>query len=275
MKKKIRIVSVILIGMLLLGTFFDLQINKIIYQPESSFSYILEIIAPILFANLLIIGASFMLFTSSFRNNIVKYSIQTIVYVLTIATSLLLCLGYLNVIGLLYGVVSIVISYIYVIKLPTELKPQFHQVGIMILLSAFTAMFIVEGIKPIWGRVRFRSMQDNFDLFTHWYQINGDKFRSFVPVTEEIKSFPSGHSEWIASVMCLSFAALVNPKWKNKETLIFTCSVVISFMVMFSRMLKGAHFLSDVTVGFSISLICFVLYRKILIKKLASINTSK
>lgn len=272
MKKQIRIVSIILVGMLLLGTFFDLQINKVIYQPESLFSYVLEIIAPLLFASLLIIGASFMLFTLSFKNNPLKYILQTVIYLLTIALSLLLCFGYLNVVGLLYGVANIIISYLYVIKLPKELKAPFHQVGIMILFSAYTAMFIVEGIKPLWGRVRFRSMQDNFDLFTHWYQINGNTFRSFVPVTEEIKSFPSGHSEWIASVMCLSFVALVNPKWKDKETLIFTSSVVLSFMVMFSRMLKGAHFLSDVTVGFSISLICFVVCRKILIKKLAAIK---
>lgn len=35
---------------------------------------------------------------------------------------------------------------------------------------------------------------------------------------------------------------------------------------MLSRMMQGAHFLSDVTVGFGTAFVCYLIFRKILVE---------
>lgn len=72
-----------------------------------------------------------------------------------------------------------------------------------------------------------------------------------VPVKEEIKSFPSGHSQWAGTTLSLSLLAFVHPKWQEKEKTVFFVTLFYAVVVMISRLMQGAHFLSDVTVGFS------------------------
>ena len=171
-----------------------------------------------------------------------------------------------KLLGGVYAIILIPIVFIMVRKIPVHLSKQYHFVGLAIILTAFTSMMIVENIKPIVGRVRFRSMQENPSLFTNWYQINGSKFLSSVPLKEEIKSFPSGHSQWAGTTLTLSLIALANPKWRNKEKLIFSGSLIYALTVMLSRMMQGAHFLSDVTVGFGTAFVCYLIFRKILVE---------
>ena len=156
-------------------------------------------------------------------------------------------------------------------KIPKELRSDYAKAGLAIVLTSIVSMFIVEGIKPIWGRVRFRSMQENFDLFTRWYSVNGQKYFTSVSAKEEIKSFPSGHSQWAGNTLSLSLLFLVNPKFKDRENLVIGIAMAYAGIVMFSRMMQGAHFLSDVTVGFSIAFACFILFRRIIVTKNSSL----
>lgn len=268
MKRITSILGCLLIISLLIGTFFDYQIANIVFRKDNGFSYFFEYFTPVVFGSVLIIAGALVsvpLFKVDSVSKL-KLLLFCILGVFICAFGILMIVTYGKILGVVYAAVLIPTVVFIVRKIPNNLSKQYHLVGLAMILTAFTSMLIVENVKPIVGRVRFRSMQDDANLFTNWYQVNGTKFLSSVPLKEEIKSFPSGHSQWAGTTLLLSLIALANPKWRNKEKLIFTGSLLYALIVMFSRMMQGAHFLSDVTVGFSTSFICYLLFRKLLVE---------
>ncbi|MGG5372188.1 phosphatase PAP2 family protein [Enterococcus sp. AZ196] len=271
MKKTWGIIAIVLCLMLGIGTFFDLDIAQAVFKKDNYFSYFFEHLAPVVFATVNIIGASLLLFTRRWKtDNKLIIFLSGIGFIFFTFLGVLLSYNYLKLFGLIYGILATVIAAVCVTKIPKELRSDYAKAGLAIVLTSIVSMFIVEGIKPIWGRVRFRSMQENFDLFTRWYSVNGAKYLTSVPAKEEIKSFPSGHSQWVGNTLSLSLLFLVNPKLRDKENLVIGIAAAYAGIVMFSRMMQGAHFLSDVTIGFSIAFACFILFRKVIVTR--SIN---
>lgn len=269
MKKLFSLTSIGLVISLAVGTFYDLNINSLLFIKDNQFSYFFEHLAPVIFATVVMVGAGLIFWTFSFKQEkTIKVVFCGILYVLLTLLSCVMTLVYINWWGIPYSIiVSGVIIYL-IRRLPAELQKRYRWAGIGILLTAFCSMAVVESIKPIWGRVRFRSMQENFALFTSWYQINGDKYLSAVPLKEEIKSFPSGHSQWAGTTLSLSFLASVNPKLKDKEPIFYGVAIFCALVLMVSRMMQGAHFLSDVTVGFGTAYIFFWIFHTSLNKAL-------
>ena len=66
-------------------------------------------------------------------------------------------------------------------------------------------------------------------------------------------SFPSGHSSLAACSMAICFLPCCYDKAGNKEWkgyIVWLAALAVTFIVMFSRVGAGAHFLSDTTIGF-------------------------
>lgn len=146
---------------------------------------------------------------------------------------------------------------------------------------------IVEECKEITSRVRFREMVAysngflndkgksnathahltkamaqgaDFGAYTPWYKI-GDN----MGVYRHSNSFPSGHTTYCCSILlsyplCLAFDRL---KKLAPFALVFSALYVIS--VAFTRMVAGAHYLTDVAgaaiIGYSLFLIVFKIYK--------------
>jgi len=113
------------------------------------------------------------------------------------------------------------------------------------------AYFLMLFTKWLWGRVRFRDIGGILDPdlgFTHWFIINGPNGN---------EAFFSGH---VLSALSLTFAFLAPPifKIKNKAILFFIYFIPTCFAasMMYSRIVTGAHYLSDVT----FSVIIFALF---------------
>lgn len=121
--------------------------------------------------------------------------------------------------------------------------------------SMLALMFAgIQGCKLLWGRVRMRQLVELGDLsrFTPWYKIS--PFSGF-------RSFPSGHT---ANAVSLGLLPLLYSKnitekspYAKKVTYIFV-AVWGAFMA-FTRILVGAHFLSDVLCGAAIAFVCVIL----------------
>ena len=121
--------------------------------------------------------------------------------------------------------------------------------------SMLALMFAgIQGCKLLWGRVRMRQLVELGDLsrFTPWYKIS--PFSGF-------RSFPSGHT---ANAVSLGLLPLLYNKnitekspYAKKVTYIFV-AVWGAFMA-FTRILVGAHFLSDVLCGAAIAFVCVIL----------------
>lgn len=163
--------------------------------------------------------------------------------------------------GIGLGLISIIIGKY--IRIPDDKKEIVYRLAVLAVLVLFAQILITEGSKFIWGRFRFRAMLEEgcFDKFTPWYHING-----LVSTSNEYKSFPSGHTAGAAISYLMMYLPLVNDKYKNKQLICFGVPLVYSSIVAYTRMVMGAHFLSDVTAGAIISftavLVSMIIYDK-------------
>lgn len=131
------------------------------------------------------------------------------------------------------------------------------------LLYFILVIIIMNSLKTVWGRMRFREMTDPVNQFTRWYQI--------VPrggFNNIYASFPSGHSMNSAGVILLMLLPPMIPALRGREKALHAFVYVWCVLVGISRVFMGAHFSSDVTVGVLLSLTIFetlraVLYRNV------------
>lgn len=126
---------------------------------------------------------------------------------------------------------------------------------LLIVLAAFVIALTagVSLIKVIYHRPRFRAVvNDGLDYYP-WYIRCSDYhklMKEYLVDSEEFKSFPSGHA---ASAMGFAlvplFLPVVDKKYEKVQLPVFLCGLAFALLVMFSRMLVGAHYLSDVSMG--------------------------
>ena len=110
---------------------------------------------------------------------------------------------------------------------------------------------LVQVMKITWGRYRYDDLGDDPSsatppaLYTPWYQING-------PTGE--KSFPSGH----ASMGAISwFICLFAPPGRPRA-LAAAAVFPWGFSVGFGRVVKGAHFASDVYFSLGVGVLLLI-----------------
>lgn len=151
-----------------------------------------------------------------------------------------------------------------------------------------TAVFyaIVHFVKGPVGRVRFRTMNylNNFDWYTPWYEMNGKRnlidlagsdgsqIGAFIKtrydfVGDACKSFPSGHTFSAGMVYTLLALPYLNEKFakKNARFALWACCITYTGLVALSRIVAGAHYMSDVLVGGSLAFAGAMISREIFV----------
>lgn len=121
---------------------------------------------------------------------------------------------------------------------------------VVLRVSIIGYLFIIHPIKIFWERIRFRDLNLDFSDFTIWFQPNG--------ITGN-ESFPSGHSAM--AWMMLTFIILLKASSKAKQFFFLLLLFGWGLLVSASRIVIGAHYLSDVTMSCAI-IILLILYSK-------------
>lgn len=142
------------------------------------------------------------------------------------------------------------------------------------LVILFTCLFyaLIEIIKGPVGRMRFRAMNliNDFSYFTPWYQISDAK-EVLLGVTnvpkDGFKSFPSGHTFAAGVSYVLICMPCLYEKYNNRKWTIiwYLIPIIFTGLVGFSRILVGAHFLSDVLFGGTIAYVAAEFFKYIFI----------
>lgn len=271
-KQEKKIVFSIGIVLLLLFTFTDLQISMAV-AVKPSIAKILEIVGEIPFT-LLVACGSVLLVRFRDRKSILKNIAALIgggvLFLLFSFMGGFMTWNYISrnfgtiptvlaaVIGLLVAAAAIGIA----MQVPEENRKQALRYAATALLYFLIVIVIMNSLKTVWGRMRFREMTDPLNEFTRWYQICGrGKF------DDAFASFPSGHSMNSAGVILMILLPDLIPALEGKEKMLRIFAYIWCVTIGFSRVLMGAHFASDVTVGVMLSLLIFeilytFLYRK-------------
>lgn len=136
--------------------------------------------------------------------------------------------------------------------------------AVLFILVILSDIVIVNIIKNVQARPRMRLiMTDKSVCFLNWWESGRALKNSLVQAgvsAEEFRSFPSGHSANASLIMLFSLL----PASGRKRNLFFMAGVIWTLSVALSRIIMGAHFLSDTAAGFAIGLAVFVTLTSIL-----------
>lgn len=126
-------------------------------------------------------------------------------------------------------------------------------------------IILTEICKYLWARPRFRYMLtlESFDRFTPWYKINGFNFSE----GNEVKSFPSGHTAGAGVSFLIMLLPYCFDRLKGKNTICFATAFIYTVTVAFTRLVMGAHFLSDVTFGAMLTFTLVIISMAVIDKK--------
>ena len=251
----------------IVGTFYDLQISQTLHNVNNivcifftligvyplymfnvyASGFVLGDNSPCLFKKILcaIIACAFILFIGGFSTShdglgMFFPELSTFKKALLIIVS-----------ALLLGVSIFVYGYRKG-KNNTDAQKTNHLFNLMICL--ILGYIVSQVLKSIVHRPRYRLViQDLPGIeFVPWYQkiddilLLQDKYGF---ISDQIRSFPSGHG------CCCAVSCLVFPEFVKHKKLGFYGGILFAILVMFSRIVLGAHFLSDVCTGASISII--------------------
>ena len=270
----IIVISILLVG-LIVGSFLDLQINQAIYSKGNMFGIIMAAFGTVpCYAGLAFLGGG--LFGATLKRKDLHPAIRFSCYVLAVvAYGVSIYLGSKDVPSAnafnneslrLPGIIISAVLFAGVAYLgfracfKEDRKELWALTLVMIVIFTVGLLPVSYVIKLFIHRPRFRYVVYSGEIpFHNWwesykaykdYLATNPVYEGINITKEEFKSFPSGHSGSAAILMMfLPYFSSFYPKLKGKETLLFYIGFAFTLLMMFSRMLVGAHYLTDTCMG--------------------------
>ena len=291
--KKMRLHIYILIGVFVItfivGSFLDEQINAALFSRDNPFGLTMSAIGTIpgygVFA---ILGGGVFSF---FMNKKYKMILRILCLGLAFAG---VALGvhfsgreFFSANGFYQGPDFKWTLYGYLIILPVMLglgflgyilgkksdNPNLWLLYLILAVAIFLSLIPgVSALKMIFYRPRYRFLELTGESFYPWwkpcksYKELLASYESIGITKEEFKSFPSGHAGATAVSMLFAMVLpLINQKYQKCQLPIFYGAFAWTLLVMFTRMLVGAHFLSDVSMGILLTLVFMMISNEFII----------
>ncbi|MCI9312206.1 MAG: phosphatase PAP2 family protein [Erysipelotrichaceae bacterium] len=231
---------------------YDLALNQYLYNPQNPLAVLFErwILCPI---ELLAVLCFYVLYRAKRQRRYALCALLTL-WIVSFDT-----LKYWTSDLLLYGLVcvsalTLALCFHWLMRERVQVDwgkyEPFCRYFLTVFLSSFLLTFL---LKSGWGRVRFREMNGDWSLFTPWYQINGFTHH---------QSFPSAHSAVMSTLLC--FWRPCAKVHQGKFTWLLRILIIgLIGAMMILRMMAGAHFFSDVLVGFLLTYTMVIICRPI------------
>lgn len=238
----------------------DLWISINLYNPNLNWAIFLEKYGEIPGLIVALLGIHIYIVTikvsSNIKNIILTGFLLTIGSLITVYISWIISLGITNhtfffnsnrnVFFAAAILSNIIISFL------CRKKYKFSKKSILFSRISFKMFFygniiFVFLLKIFWGRIRFRDLGEYYSNFTAWYIPNGINGN---------QSFPSGHAAMGFMLLALFIFVMDKPFYKRIlfKGLILCWAIVVSL----SRVVIGAHFVSDVLFGSFIMIITYL-----------------
>lgn len=144
------------------------------------------------------------------------------------------------------------------------------RVALAILLVILCELLVVNLIKVCWGRPRMRLVANHpeayFFPWWRWGTALKEPLIAAGVAADEFKSFPSGHTANATTMLLLGLIPYLKPQLQKYQKALVAFGFSWAAVVALSRILLGAHYLTDTAVGFligflSVYLICNFLFR--------------
>lgn len=273
-KRVLLTAAAVLLVMLAVGSFADYPISLALYHPDNPLAGLLAGFGEYP-AALGLSAAGAMLLSARNREKRLTGVLQTIAGCLSIlfggTMAAVLPTGYLDIpvwLAALIGVgcTGLTVWGMLLLCRGADRGIVLRTAGAF-LLVIFADILVVNLIKIPWGRARMRLVaSDARAYFMPWWQPGAELRDALVAAgvaAEEFKSFPSGHSANSSCLMLLALLPLLRPQWERRQTALFCAGFGWALAVAVSRIVMGAHYLSDTAVGLAVGLaaaVCHLLF---------------
>ncbi len=257
-KRNIFLVAGCALVLLLIGAFLDLPISLALFRPYSGFGRFFAVFGELpLFFVACLSSAMFLVNRNRFVGwqNLLSLAGFGLLMLLAAYLGVSLALGRLGGVSLLpWGLMAVVAlcGLSLLLARAFGVSPEARRAAAIGFLLVLMALFGINLLKLLWGRLRFREMSDPALQFTAWYVL-----KPFAR-SDATMSFPSGHSANAATILWITLLPTFFPKARGKEWLLWGVAIAWTGMVMLSRIIVGAHFLSDVTAGAAYTTLLFL-----------------
>lgn len=265
-----------LAAMFLIGSFFDYPISKMLYNSANGFGIFLAAFGEYP-AALGFTAAGALLLIARSKENKLSMLLQylgggLLIFFGTVMAAMMpsryikIPLPLLICIGLLC---SGAVIFLMIRLCKNANRKTILRTAAVIFFVIFAEMLLVNLIKIPWGRPRMRLVSVNPEAFFMPWWMAGSELKNTLMAAgvaaEEFKSFPSGHTANAATLILLGLIPLLNQKLANKKILLVSIGFGWGCLVAFSRIIMGAHYLTDTVVGFGVSLVVMLLLSNIML----------
>ena len=275
--------AAVLVILLVAGTFYDYQIAQIVYAPDNPRVIFVSTLGllPMAYPACLLLGVLAQRSLVSQKAKLLRIAGAGLCVVLALLFGALITKALLSTLegfGGMFGyeppeLVRMGIGAVVGAGLcamgfsagkANDAKDLARNVLIVVILLAAT-FALVEIVKIFMARPRPRLLFAGYEgiEFCPWYQAfpGAEGFMAAYGIEKDaFKSFPSGHSLQAAALLASYYGlSLVYPRLRQRLGLVLVVSIVFALAVMSCRMVLGAHFLSDVSVGALLSVIAFLI----------------
>lgn len=141
------------------------------------------------------------------------------------------------------------------------------------VLLGIAGVVIVNAIKIPWSRPRMRfliSAENHGVPFHPWFRPGCPESTGYIASgvsADQFRSFPSGHTQSASCALGIYYLAGISPKLRRQQNIFLWIGIAWAFLTALSRIIVGAHFLTDVTMGFAIEFALFHIAGKTVMRK--------
>ncbi|MBO7425348.1 MAG: phosphatase PAP2 family protein [Clostridiales bacterium] len=283
-KRITLVIAVFWLVMLLAGSLFDLQISVRLYTPNEPLSLVVSTIGVYLFNGsfVFLIGALLRQIISSKPGKIKLIIAIIICTYLAISTSSLGVGGLFNgtVLGSVVGIRAVTFKqmitkgFLYFFPLyPIGILlngKHYEKESVLRIICVLTTMTIsfysMLLVKQLDQRPRFYITLMGYEGigFREWYtfkRISEETCLKFGLTSDDLGSFYSGHAlQAMLNVLIFPCFSCVFPVLRNRDKVLVIIAVSSSVLISLSRIVLGAHYLSDVAFGSLVGIFIIILF---------------
>lgn len=262
------VVFVVLGIMLIAGSLFDYELSCAVFNSTNPFALVFAGYGQLPMV-LAISGSAALLWHKGIVAKVFAVILELFALMGVIADPLINIKGMNIILIVLIGLIIVGLNtYFFYNTGKNKDKKVLNRYIATLLIVTFGSLILVNVVKIFWQRPRMRMIAITpVASFQNWW-VRGCKdyelLKGLGVVSEEFKSFPSGHAANAAIMILLGSLPLLDDKFKSKKNMLFFIGFGFALVVAFSRIVAGAHFLSDVTMGIFITFVFEIIVLKII-----------
>ncbi len=267
------IIAGILVALMVAGSLWDYPVSQALYNPTNVVG-IFGAAYGELPLGMALLASGTLLFT--YRNTerkavgIGQAIGGGLLYVLGAGSIIYLPTRYLAwpiIIVLIIGVAIVVATTLGILKVTDNTdRKVVVRVALILFIVPLVELILVNIVKIGWERPRMRFLAETDAVGFHsWWDPGTPEKAGLVEsgiASEEFKSFPSGHTANAANLILLTVLVPLRTNLEKYSGLFLWIGAVWGIFIGFTRIIAGAHFITDTMVGFSITfIVILVAYR--------------